>query len=322
MYKPKGYQGYPVEGIHMEEKIYRGKPHLIVRAETPYDWIEFTDSVGYVSREKGNFLYGTAHNYKQSGTYASEDDGFYGTTSFKQWAKLLTEGWEKGAKSAGELADELVPYLFGTKVVDQEFNDYEGDEVDVDRYLQNDPECMINYKETKVNGGAKFLKIGINLSVNASVSSNALIWRGILVAALVDTLETHGYRLDVYGYDYTRGRQGDRLTIIPVKNENQPCDLERLASLIGHPSSLRRGVFSADEKLHKSLFAYYVSGGYGGAISSYPVDSFPCDIYVGDDCLCHSAEDAAVRFKEKLQELPDFYEMIQDQAENPDDIYY
>jgi hypothetical protein len=308
------YSGYPVEGIYMHETEWRKHPALLITAETPYDYIEFIKEGGYIKQEEGNFLHGKDHGECSSISYGSKS--FYGTNSFSEWTDMLLNGWHEGAKQAAEIQEELVPYLFGTKIVEDTFKDYEGDEVDIDAYLQNDPECMINTREAHVSGGAKFLKLGVNLSVNSMISANAMMWRGILVAALVDTLETHGYRLDVYGYDFTRGRGGShRLTMLPVKTSEQPADLERLASLIGHASSLRRGIFAADEKLPRHLFLKYLSRGYGGAVSEYPIDLFPCDLYIGDDCLCTNAKDAATRFKEKLQELPDFYEMIKDQEE-------
>jgi len=311
------YEGYPAEGIYVQQ----GTQHLVVKAETTMDWLNFTRKPGYQPVEdKNNWLHGEDHGQNSSAEMGYDGDAWYGTEDYDAWMGLLDNGWAEGADLAAKLADEVAPYIQGMKIVDEPKRDYEGDEVDIDMYLEGDPECMINYEEAKVHGKAKFLTVAIDIGALCDVRKEAMMWRGIIAAALVDTLESNGFRLEIFGYSYDRGRRArgaafhrDNLIILPVKNEDQHMELERLASLIGHSSSFRRGIFSGFEKYPKHIFQDYLTlFGYGASQSGWPTH-FPADVFIGKECLAHDAKSAVQTFRQKLSELPDFYEYLQEE---------
>ena len=308
------YEGYPAEGIYVRQD----PQHLVVKAESTMDWLNFTRKPGYQPvADPNNWLHGENH-YKDSSVGYGKD--WHGTADYAGWLSLLDNGWSEGADLAAKLADEVAPYIQGIKIVDEPKRDYEGDEVDIDMYLEGDPECMINYEEAKVHGKAKFLTIAIDIGALCDVTKEAMMWRGIIAAALVDTLEANGFRLEIFGYSYDRGtilrsthRYRDNLIILPVKSEDQHMELERLASLIGHSSSFRRGIFSGFEKYPKHIFKQYLTlSGYGSSQGGWPTH-YPADVFIGKECLAHDAKSAVQTFRQKLSELPDFYEYLQEE---------
>ena len=319
-YRPTGYAGFPVQGISVIERrtdISAGSTHpaVIIQPETAYDYINWIETPGYVAMPEGNYFDGNDHGHRSSAKVTrSSSDSFYGTKSWGEWKGLLTDGWTDGAKSANKLAEELVPMLYGLRSSFELEHDYEGDEVDIDRYLEGEPECMLAPEEIKVHGQAKFLDVGIALSVHAGIHQKALAWRGIISAAIVDVLEANGYRCSVFTYELSRGRKGDFMLKVPVKQHDQPVDMERLATLIGHPSAFRRAMFSALEKLPKNKFYYYACDAYGYPIHNLPTSVFPADLYIGNECLVNDAQSAYNQFKEKLSELPDFRQFLIEQG--------
>ena len=315
------YDGYPAEGIHYREtsklrkKVGRAKRTRFHRytmtADTAFDFINFTKEPGYVERPEGNYLHGDAHHHT-----SSKDHGRWaGTKDYETWMHLLFNGWQNGAKSASKLADELAPFIYGTKQIDEQIYGYEGDAVDIDRYLEGDPECMLGYEESRATGAAKFVKVAVDMGATSEIKAEALLWRGIIAAALVDLLENNGYRCEVIGYCHTSwGVDWESLIVFPVKKEDQPVDLERLASLVGHAASFRRGIFSAMEKLPYEKFSQYHGYGYGRYANSDPYDDLQADLYIGRDCLCSSAQDAAERFREKLGEIETFRDFLEEEG--------
>ena len=305
----------PAEGISVKEyDCLRAdqvgtRRQLILEADSAYDFIEFTRPTGYVERTDG-WLAGTPNRNHSSVDYSS--DGWSGTKTYEDWLKMLDTGWQEGVEKATRMASKLAPKLLGAKLTNEQKNDYEGDEVNVDLYLEGDPQCMLDHDDQRKEGNAKFLSVGISVGTSWRISVEALLWRGIIAAAVVDTLEASGYRLSVYAYVNTYSKD-PCLIVYPIKLEHQVLDLERVLVLSGHAAVFRRMIFSCMEKFPESKMRRYFGYNYGKHVGQVPTKELECDLYIDKDCLATDEDDAFTRYIEKLSELPDFHEFLKEE---------
>jgi hypothetical protein len=86
-----------------------------------------------------------------------------------------------------------------------------------------------------------------NIVASAGVSPQVIMIRGAAICALVEALEMSGRRAEVIMACGVRNGANTYSITVPVKEPDQPLDMDRLAFMLCHPAVLRRFVFSLME---------------------------------------------------------------------------
>lgn len=154
--------------------------------------------------------------------------------------RLERDGWQEGADTIRLLSADLQRGFMGTGILDDSVRyGTEGQVPDVGRFVEGEPECMATFDDPRPGKG-RIVDITINGAMSGDIRSEAYAERGIVVAALADSLERLGYRVRLTWQDLTGGygAHGSLIQVV-VKRESQPLDLKEVAYVMCHPSMLR-----------------------------------------------------------------------------------
>lgn len=176
----------------------------------------------------------------QHSTQRNEFTGF--TSNAEAIAMLAGQGCPELAARVRELAVEMLPQVRVTPSLGEAY-DVAGSQVDVARFLEGDPECMVDYVSPL--GNAKTLDVYLNATVSASVPSSLIEARGAAVCAMIDALETSGTRVRltwVIALDALEAcERGNRLILqARVKDYHAALDTDLVAFVFAHPAMLRQ----------------------------------------------------------------------------------
>lgn len=219
-------------------------------------------------------------------------DGYASHISSSEWSgskdlpealRLARNGWSDGRERLSDLRDALMDDLGDVLPQPAPFMDVSGEVVDVGAYVSGAPEHMVSwYEDTST---ARQAHVVVNIATSARHSPDVLLMRGLLTAAIVDSLEHMGVRvtLDVISIQYSQEAFGFQAR---VKDASQVLDIERVAFACAHPSTLRRIVFASMEghtaKVRNKIGVE--NGRYGMPSDDYDylyTDSEKPDLYIG-----------------------------------------
>ena len=144
---------------------------------------------------------------------------------------------------------------------------YSGDSVDMGRYIQGDPECMIDYEEVAATRMGRVVRILINGSFSCGVRAETIRQRGAMVVALCEVMSKIGVGLEVWLENSTASGSQVHSTLIKLHDSKERIDIDNLMFAIAHPSMLRRIGFSVMEqsKWGPAPSITKRGGGYGRA---------------------------------------------------------
>jgi hypothetical protein len=127
------------------------------------------------------------------------------------------------------------------------------------------------------------VKILINGSASYAVSVDRIKARGVAVAALVEAIHLSGANATVtvmYSQSASRNSSARHLvTLVDVKTESSPLDIDAMMFAVAHPSMLRRIMFAAWETESATIRKEWGLGGKYGGGYGFPrgVDSLPAE---------------------------------------------
>lgn len=214
--------------------------------DTFASWQEFLD-VAVKGRDPGRM--------STTGGY-----GFSHTDSWEDALTLAKEGWTEIRPEVDALVEKMDAKIApALQPAFTSYFDVSGGMVDVGRFLDGEPECMVETKLVEIAKPGRVIHILVNGSFNAGTEANAIKERGAAIVALVDTLEKlqHSTEIDVE----ISCREG-LTTIIRVKNAGESVDIDSLMFAIAHPAALRRIYFAYLEG-HKQYSYLARAGSYG-----------------------------------------------------------
>jgi len=200
--------------------------------------------------------------WKKAPEHAStySDFKFTGTENYAEAMGMASNGYPEGVKkltdAMGELKQAQGPVI-------QPFFDVSGDEPDIDRFLNNEPENMVTY-ENVIKDGIKFVDVYFSYAYGANKKKNQIIARGVQVLSNIDNLEQAGYRVRLIAYHHTMDRACPMKLDIIIKDYNEHVELDRMAFVMIHPSMLRRLGFRLVELYGPAL----CRNGYGSCEST------------------------------------------------------
>ena len=173
-----------------------------------------------------------------------------GTRTFAEALKIARQGWAEGAEQAKALGMRIASDL-------HVHEDYKktwklsvqgGGNLVLPNYIQGKPECFRHYARVSV---PKFIHIVFNGTASWGVTTESLIKKGVACAAVVDMLETHGFRCKVDKSVVNSGVSDKSYieSITTLKDYGESLDIDRLVFFLAHPSSFRRLEFARWEYL-------------------------------------------------------------------------
>lgn len=213
-----------------------------------------------------------------------ERGGWYGTPSFAAARKLALNGWQEGREQIAKLTRNLEVRLL-SRIVREDVNyDVEGMAFDVARYLEGEPEHWARLEESTMQADShKHVRIVMNTIVSGGVTTDVMIARGSVIAALVELLEYAGTRVELWAGFGARIRAGGRYDLqVRVKAYDQPLDMARVAFALAHPSMSRRMGFALIEHAPAHL-EKYLHGGYGAP--EFELDAQDASLYISGACV-------------------------------------
>lgn len=263
------------------------------RRVTIFDgWREYVD---YVNRPCG----WEGPSSRRDGRRGEVDQG---TKTFDAAIKLALRGWPDGAALAREQSAQLVGRLGHPEPIEDWRREIVGGgNLSVPVYVSGAPDCFLNYSPTD-DMQDKFVTVVINSRLSGSISFDVCMMRGVILCAMVDALESSGYRCRVYAGFANGGGAYNLEVYIPIKDFGESLDLDLLAYTAAHASFHRRLNWSYKELLpagERWDLGVRKGGGYGGSGSMFSV---PADIRIDENVRFRTAEQAANYIKPILAE--------------------
>lgn len=231
---------------------------------------------------------------------------FYGVNSWGEANTLATEGWSSETEHALSIAENAVSTVTRDHTVPT-FHpvwDVSGCEVDVARYLADDPECMVDYELTPTPQSGRVISICAGVAYSSAVSTETIKCRGYVVVALAVVLSRLGYSTELWADDSGKGDDGKRCRMRTlVKGPNDELDPAKIMFAYAHPAMSRVLSTPAMHSLPKSWQSIMrVGRNYGVPID--PKQDLPeGTIYIPCVCSNRDVPDADVALLRYMRDL-------------------
>lgn len=157
---------------------------------------------------------------------------------YDEMIDIYKRGYKEGIR---KLQSEL--NKFKENCSKKPYYDVIGAEIDIGKYLDNIPECMIDYE--KVKHGS--IDIYVDIEIHASTNTDTYLENMGTLLGIVDEIESRGIVVKLYGYMYSDiwddTIPNTNCTICTVIDINHSCLSD--TAIIAHPSFVRRILYSA-----------------------------------------------------------------------------
>jgi len=218
------------------------------------------------------FVNAAVERADKSGGASQKGGDWAGTETFAEAVDFAKRGtWEPGNVSEfRNMFDELIPKL--REFTDQGFEvraDTVGFEVDMQAYLDGEPENMRQYVPVEEAVSKRALCLVIGHSISSAVSAEELFQKGQATIALVRALRLLGYELEIWSEQTVRGRSHDvpYSVLTCLHKAGEIMDESAVEFAVGNPAWLRRLLFAFEEgepPMLRKRYGFVRSGGYGG----------------------------------------------------------
>jgi hypothetical protein len=216
------------------------------------------------------------------GGEASHRIGSGGSGYGKNWHgtkdyKTAVDNAKYGTWNPGELLeyrnifDDLEPRL--RKFTHVEYHrgmDVSGFEVNMQAYLDGEPDCMFEWEPNEDQVTRRVITLIIGHSISAGCTSQELFIRGQAAIALVRALALLGFELEIWSEEtvsgYGRGVKADYFTtLVRLHGAGEIMDESAVEFAVGNPSWLRRLLFGFQEGQPQNIRSKFGfgEGGYG-----------------------------------------------------------
>ena len=155
---------------------------------------------------------------------------------------LSRNGWAVGSKRMAKVRSLVsLPENSDRSIQPQPIWAEDGDEVDVDRYLAGEEDCMIQFVPELTPSYGRVAKIIVNLAASCDINSDTQFRRGAAACVLIDALEGAGVRCEVWSLPFW-GSHGNTLfgARVLIKRPDEHVEPDRMAFMLAHPAVMRR----------------------------------------------------------------------------------
>lgn len=235
---------------------------------------------------------------------------FTHTNTLGEAIELCEYGWAEGRERViekiGNVAiDDAIANLGNT--IEYSFQ-VSGDEPDIDRYLADDPENMIDPFIDPTKAGRN-VKLIVNSGQHAFMEADRIERRGVTVAVALDLLSTAGYGVELDMAERTSNYGGATVEYrIPIVESGSYVNVDTLSFCLIHPSFLRRLIFALNESEPEQLrqeMGFQSGSGYGRPEYLVLQEDENSVIVDKDDYLLESDEQIPEKAAELVQRLID-----------------
>jgi|GEM_PF-1841537 len=187
-----------------------------------------------------------------------------GCKTWEEAKKTALYGWKEGLQAIERFQAEIIPRVTERVMRREQKHDVAGYNVDVGSFLANQPEHFLSRELNMRNYPGKIYTIVCSLSFSEHILAQTIMQRGAMICALIDAIEYAGHRTEVvcnwvaHSKRRAKRKKDDaRIEVdVVIKKVGQPLDMSELIFCLGHPSMLRRILFSLSEKLGWADFAH------------------------------------------------------------------
>ena len=207
----------------------------------------------------------------------SGDQSFTETANYAEAHKLATEGWHAVRPEVERVMSQLSEQIDNRLDMVSEL-EYatSGGAVDVGRWLTGEPECMFSFVPMPNERMGRVVKIFIDYGASGSFSAEFIRQRGIVLCALVDTLQKMRVACEVWGETaVSYGHNQIHTTVVKLHDATAQMDIDELMFALANPSMLRRITFSVRE-----LAGCGANHSYGGTIHTEYAVQYGADVRI------------------------------------------
>lgn len=198
--------------------------------------------------------FGEMLNYVESNpNYGSSNkdgmDGWDGMRSFAEAKELARSGWHDVRPEVEQLLNQMSEVIADRLEIAPSMTwNVAGGVVDVGRYCGNEPMCMLDFPMEPQERMGKVVKLFIDYGASSGFSGDFIMKRGIVLLALVDTLQKLGVSVEIYGETAINGGYSTtHTTVTKLHDPTDRLDIDELMFTLAHPAMLRRMAFAVRE---------------------------------------------------------------------------
>jgi hypothetical protein len=212
----------------------------------------------------GDFYNYAKDNIQPLSSDKREENNWSGTKSLAQACDLARNGWTAVRPEVDELLGDLTERL--ADKLDNLYKpmyDFGGAYVDMGRFVEGDPECMVTFQAVPEGAMGRVIKIAVAGTASAMIDPEWIRKRGVAVISLVDTINKLGFGVELWWDSTIEGKDGlDHSTAVKLHDSSDTLDINSVMFALAHPSMLRRLTFSVQEQ-SSTAKAQGVGKGYG-----------------------------------------------------------
>jgi len=201
------------------------------------------------------------------------------TKNYAEANKLATEGWHAVRPEVERLLTALQERIDNRlDLVSEVQYDTSGGAVDVGRWLTGEPECMFNFVPVPNERMGRVVKVFIDYGASAAYSAEFIRERGVVLCALVDTLQKMRIGCELWGetaVEYGGHPTHVHSTVVKLHDASTQLDIDELMFALANPSMLRRITFSVRE-----LAGVGENHGYGRTTETVYAVEYGADIRI------------------------------------------
>jgi hypothetical protein len=202
------------------------------------------------------------------------------TDSFAEAYELARSGWHDVRPEVQTMLDALTDRL-AERLDMAHTTQYgvAGAIVDMGRYMQGDPECMMEFVTEPQARMGKVVRVFVDYGASGSFSAEFIRKRGIVLLALVDTLGRLGVSCELWGETAVRGGGKTHTTVTKLHDATEQMDIDTLMFALAHPSMLRRMAFCVREMSSvANAIGAKQGGGYGSTVHTKYAQVYGADV--------------------------------------------
>lgn len=123
--------------------------------------------------------------------------------------------------------------------------DFSGVEVDVSRFLDDEPECMIDYPLTPIVKAGRIITLCASVVFSGIIDQKHIVKRGQAVAALAMALADCGYGFEIWADFSIEGHSSFVRNRVLVKGAHDLLDPAKILFALAHPAMSRTLMFAS-----------------------------------------------------------------------------
>jgi len=251
----------------------------IIKNTPYYRWLQFdglVDLRDYISKPcEYDGKAGQASSSSRRSASSSWDLGL----GWNGTLKMMGEGWSQGAQIIADVGkryeSEIVP---GVVRQWEPVHDVTGVMVDVGRYVEGIPECMMEYIPADVQG-QRHVHLMVSNDAPGDIESQVMVRRAAAILAIIEALRASGCLCTLDSVVVTRAfnaNAGGPPYVLRMQTTlaepGRPLDMDAIAFGCAHPAFLRRGYFAFAEH-QESHWRRLAGVGHGYGAPSDPDDA-------------------------------------------------